>query len=59
MIYKRGEVWWYRIKLSRANDNGDRKQFVVQRSAQTGNKNKARTVRDEHKHALHIGDVQP
>jgi len=59
VIYKRGEIWWYRIKLSRTDENGTRKQFVVQRSSQTGNRNKARTVRDEHKHALRIGDVEP
>lgn len=59
MIYKRGEIWWYRIKLSRPDESGQKKQFVIQCSARTGNRNKARTVRDEHKHALRIGDVQP
>lgn len=59
MIYKRGEVWWYRIKVSRTAESGTKRQFVIQRSAQTSNRNRARTVRDEHKHALRIGDVEP
>jgi integrase len=59
VIYKRGETWWYRIKWSGTDGDGKRQTFVIQRSAKTGNKNRARTIRDEHKHALRIGDVQP
>lgn len=59
MVYKRGDVWWYRFKWSGTNEQGKMQTFVIRRSAKTANRNKARTVRDEHRHALRIGEVHP
>ena len=59
MIYRRGRVCWYRFKWSVKNSDGTRTQFLIQRSARTGNKRKAGEVQEEHRRALRLGQVHP
>ena len=59
MIYRRGRVCWYRFKWSVKHPDGTREQFLIQRSAKTGNKRKAEDVQEEHRRALRLGEVHP
>jgi hypothetical protein len=58
MIYKRGRPCWYRFKWTIVAD-GTRENYLIQRSARTGNKLKAREVEEEHRRALRLGQVHP
>lgn len=59
MIYRRGRVCWYRFKWSVKHPDGTREQFLIQRSARTGNKRNAGDVQEEHRRALRLGEVHP
>jgi len=59
VIYRRGRVCWYRFKWSVKHPDGTREQFLIQRSAKTGNKRKAEDVQEEHRRALRLGEVHP
>jgi site-specific recombinase XerD len=59
MIYKRGQQAWYRFKWTVKHADGTRENFLIQRSAHTSSKLKAREVEEEHRRALRLGQVHP
>ncbi len=59
MIYKRRKVCWYKFKWSVGLEDGTKQQFVIRRSARTGNKRDAKDVEDEHRRALRLGEIHP
>ena len=59
MIYKRGRQAWYRFKWTVRFPDGTKENFLIQRSAHTSNKQKAREVEEEHRRALRLGQVHP
>ena len=58
MLYKRGGKWWYGIEWT-VREDGKRHTYYIRRPAKTSNKNEAREMHDEHKHALRLGKVGP
>jgi integrase len=59
MIYKRGGVYWYKFRWTVKGRNGMRDNFVIRRSARTGNLKRAREVEEEHRRALRLGEIHP
>ena len=59
MLYKRGGVWWYKFRWTVKGENGTRENFVIRKTARTGNGKKAREVEDEHRRALRLGMIHP
>jgi integrase len=59
MIYKRGEVYWYRFKWSLKHPDGKRDTFVIRNSSRTSNRKKAVTAYEQHRDALREGKIHP
>ena len=59
MVYLRGKVYWYRIKITRTEADGERREYVVDRSAHTRRRRQAEELEDEHRRALRLGQVHP
>jgi hypothetical protein len=41
MVYRRGKVYWYRIKITRTEAEGEGREYVVDRSAHTKGRRQA------------------
>ena len=59
MIRKRGGVYWYRIKITRTEATGERREYAVERSAHTNRRREAEDTEREHRHALRLGLIHP
>jgi len=59
MLYKRGEVFWYKFHWTVKNADGARENFLIRKSARTQSKKKAAEVEDEHRRALRLGQIHP
>lgn len=59
MVYLRGKVYWYRVKITLTERDGTRQEFAVSRSAHTHRKREAEDVEREHRQALRTGKVHP
>jgi integrase len=59
MVYRRGKVYWYRIKITRTEADGERREYIVDRSAHTKRRRQAEELEDEHRRALRLGQVDP
>jgi len=59
MVYLRGNVYWYRIRLTLRQANGERREYEIQRSAHTGVERQAKKVETAHRNALSMGQVHP
>lgn len=59
MLYRRGGVYWYKFHWTLKHENGTRENFLIRKSARTGNKKKAGEVEDEHRRALRLGQIHP
>jgi integrase len=59
VIRKRGGVYWYRIKITRTEADGERREYAVERSAHTNRRREAEDLEREHRRALRLGQVHP
>ena len=59
MVYRRGKVYWYKIKFTRTEADGDRQEYTIRRSAHTTQRRKAERREQEHRDALWDGKVHP
>ena len=59
MLYRRGKVYWYRIKITRTEGDGEQREYIVDRSAHTKRRRQAEELEDEHRRALRLGQVHP
>jgi integrase len=59
MVYRRGAVYWYKIKFTRTEVDGERQEYIVRRSAHTTQRRKAERREQEHRDALWDGKVHP
>jgi integrase len=59
VIRKRGGVYWYRIKITRTEADGERQEYCVERSAHTNRRREAEGLEREHRRALRLGQVHP
>lgn len=59
MVYKRGNVYWYRIRWTVKRDDGSKEHFEIRRPARAPSRRKAKEVEEEHRRALRLGQVHP
>lgn len=59
MLYKRGKVYWYNFRWSLKQADGTVESFRIRQSAKTQNKNTAKSVEEEHRRALRLGEIHP
>lgn len=59
MLYRRGRVYWYKIKVTRTETDGTRREYVIRRPAHTRREREAQKVEEEHRRALRLGQVHP
>ena|SRR5271157_1805409 len=59
MLYKRGGIYWYKFRWTVKGRDGMRENYVVRKSARTGNLRRAREVEEEHRRALRLGEIHP
>jgi integrase len=59
VIYRRGKVYWYKIKITRAEPDGTSQEYVIRRPAHTKRQREAQNVEDEHRRPLRLGQVHP
>lgn len=59
MIYKRGGVYWYKFRWTIKNSEGERENYLIRKTAKTGNAKRAREVEEEHRRALRLGEIHP
>ena len=59
MLYKRGKTYWYNFRWSLRNADSSIESFRIRQSARTANKQDAKTVQDEHRRALRLGEIHP
>lgn len=59
MLYRRGGVYWYKFHWTIKHADGTRENFLIRKSARSGNKKKASEVEDEHRRALRLGQIHP
>jgi integrase len=59
MAYKRGGVYWYKIRWTTISKEGAKTSYVIRKSAHTRNIRRAREVEEEHRRALRLGQVHP
>lgn len=59
MIYKRGGIYWYKFRWTVKGRDGMRDNYVIRKSARTGNLKRAREVEEEHRRALRLGEIHP
>ena len=57
--YRRGAVYWYKIKFTRTEADGERREYTVRRSAHTTQRRKAERREQDHRDALWDGKVHP
>jgi integrase len=58
-IYKRGEVYWYKFRWTIKVQDGQSENYLIRKSARTGNLKRAREMQDEHRRALRLGLIHP
>jgi site-specific recombinase XerD len=59
VVYRRGEVYWYRIRLTLAAADGSKQPYDVRQSAHTNRRREAEQLEREHRRALSLGEVHP
>jgi integrase len=59
VVYRRGKVYWYRIKITRAEPDGTSREYLIRRPAHTRRQREAQNIEDEHRRALRLGQVHP
>jgi integrase len=59
MIYKRGDVYWYKFRWTIKHQDGNSENYLIRKSARTSNIKHAREVEEEHRRALRFGLVHP
>lgn len=59
MTYKRGGVYWYKFRWTLKQQDGTSENYLVRKSARTGNVKRAREVEEEHRRAMRLGLVHP
>jgi integrase len=59
MVYLRGKVYWYCIKTTRTEPDGERREYRVRRPAHTARRREAEDVEREHRRALRLGLAHP
>jgi hypothetical protein len=59
MVYLRGNVYWYKIRLTLTEAGGERREYTVRRSAYTGRRREAEELEHDHRKALRRGEVHP
>jgi integrase len=59
MVYLRGNVYWYKIRMTLTETDGERRKHTVRRSAYTSLKREAKDLEHEHRKALRRGEVHP
>lgn len=58
-IYKRGRLYWYKIKWTVKGTDGTKETYIIRRPAHTPALRKAEEVENEHKRALRLGLIHP
>jgi integrase len=59
VVYLRGKVYWYCIKVTRTEADGTRQEYRVRRAAHTSRRREAEDVEREHRRALRLGLTHP
>jgi hypothetical protein len=59
VVYLRGKVYWYCIKVTRTGADGTRQEYRVRRAAHTSRRREAEDVEREHRRALRLGLTHP
>lgn len=59
MVYLRGKVYWYCIKITRTEADGTRQEYRVRRPAHTTRLREAEDTEREHRRALRLGLIHP
>ena len=59
MIYKRGNVYWYKFKWTVRSEDGTKESYEIRKSARTSNKRDAKEVEEEHRRAIRLGLIHP
>src|SRR3990172_12354371 len=58
-VYKRGRLYWYKIKWTVKDSAGGKETYVILRPAHTSSLRRAEEVEDEHRRVLRLGLMHP
>jgi hypothetical protein len=59
VVYLRGKVYWYCIKIMRPEPDGTKREYRVRRPAHTTRLREAEDMEREHRRALRLGLIHP
>jgi integrase len=59
MVYRRGKVYWYCIKITRTEPDGTNREYRVRRPAHTTRKQEAIDTERDHRRALRLRSIHP